>query len=174
MTEIVMGLIIASACIALARLIIKKSRQILLRLKRQPAAIGKLFNDHYVDSRSVYLYYTGKIPSVALIKGIDVNAAIEMVRNKFKGEFAEVLQNSAWRFQHNELRFSTTLYLINNGMMIEFGYDYAELLYEAKLSGVAKELSALMASYQVKECIEQDEVNISEEQLAMFMSERLN
>jgi hypothetical protein len=51
---------------------------------KEPGALATLFTQEYLHAKSLYLYLTGKIPSVAFINEIDPFDAVNAFRIKYE------------------------------------------------------------------------------------------
>jgi hypothetical protein len=96
---------------------------------KEPGALATLFMHEYLHAKSLYLYLTGKIPSVAFINEVDPFGAANAFRTKYEQNIADWHNDSIWNHDTKSLAFVNTFFVLDNGVIIEFGHDYAQVLY---------------------------------------------
>lgn len=173
MPEAIMGVMILAAVIAILKGLFAVIKMMISKMTKEKRAIASLFNGSYADSRALFMYLVGEVPSVSFIKGINVNDAVECIRKDYALNIIDWYQYTAWNFNNNELEFNIAIYLMKNNIMIEFGNDYAEILFPRKMWAEAKDLATLLASYKAVPAAD-DEICWSRHELRTFVAERLN
>jgi len=96
---------------------------------KEPGALATLFTHEYLHAKSLYLYLTGKIPSVAFINEINIFSAVNAFRTKYDQNIADWHNDAVWNHDTKSLAFINSFFVLDNGVMVEFGHDYAQVLY---------------------------------------------
>jgi hypothetical protein len=154
MPEIIMGVMVISLVIAIIRYLIMLIGKAVVNLQRERTAVSGLFMNGYVESRALFMYLRAQVPSTLLIKGINVNEAMQYLRTEYNTEVKDLYQQNIYSFDESEIRFNITVYLLRNGIMIELGADYAEILYTSDRFKAVKELATNLASFKTAETVE--------------------
>jgi hypothetical protein len=115
---------------------------------KEPGALSTLFTDGYLHGKSLYLYLTGKIPSVAFINDIDPFVAVNAFRMKYENTIVDWHNDAVWNHETGSLAFVNSFFVLDNGVIIEFGHDYAHILYSMEHFEFTGELLEVLAAFK--------------------------
>ena len=113
--------------------------------------VNGLFVNYYIDSKVFFVSRFKTLPSITLIKDIDVTKAYAMIMDSFAGEVIEVYQYSSFDYTENKALFNMTIFVLTGNRMIELGYDYAEVLFTNDHYSWANALLASLANCRMAE-----------------------
>jgi tRNA uridine 5-carbamoylmethylation protein Kti12 len=94
-----------------------------------------VFDRHYLDSKSMYLYHFNKLPSVSYMYGINGEKAFKACEEKYRAETISIHQYRYYDKKRKRYDFDETLMILNNDVLLKFDEDYCIILY----SGVAND-----------------------------------
>ena len=115
---------------------------------KEPGALAALFTHEYLHAKSLYLYLTGKIPSVAFINEIDPFGAVNAFRTKYEQNIADWHNDAIWNHETKSLAFVNSFFLLDNGVIVEFGHDYAQVLYSMEHFEFAGEVLEVLSVFK--------------------------
>jgi hypothetical protein len=124
---------------------------------RRPATI---FEHHYLESKSFYMYRFRMIPNTTYIEGIDVTKAFSYVRDFYCQKIADIYQSCFFNRQAGRQEFDKTLFVLRNKVIVELAGQYAKVLYPGNLYGFADELLNVFNGYKLPVKKEDFEINI--------------
>lgn len=116
--------------------------------KKEPAALATLFTHEYLHGKSLYLYLTGKIPSVAFINEIDPFNAVNAFRIKYENNIVDWYNDAVWNHETRSLGFVNSFFVLDNNVIIEFGHAYAHILYTMEHFEFVDEILVLLARFR--------------------------
>ncbi|WP_336514844.1 AAA family ATPase [Pollutibacter soli] len=119
-----------------------------------------VFENHYIDAKSLYRYRFGSIPNISIIQGVDVGKVFEYVTGIHSGMVSRIYQSCEYNFEAGKQEFDKTLFVMKNKVIIELAYRYARILYQSEAFQHASELLAAFSEFKVLEKQEDFEINI--------------
>src|SRR5829696_1362791 len=147
-------LMIPGALIAIKRTFIKLNKRVTKRKHLD------LFDVNYIDAKTFYLQEFGRLPCISYVNNLDVSKAFDYINDGHAGVVVSMYQRSYYNWQDKKLEFSKTLFKLDNMMMIELGYDHADLLFDTSNSEYAYKMVKQFVEYKASEKGEAFEINI--------------
>lgn len=119
-----------------------------------------LFAQEYIESRAFYMHLYDAVPVVSFIHGVDVAAAYTHINERYKYNIVNIYQNLRYSRENKRQEFTRTFFEMNNGMLVELGNDYAEVLYGTGMYQQASEIVDALAEMKMPEKQQEFEINI--------------
>ena len=149
-------LTIAIVVVFLSDLLIKQLQ--LLRQKIRRKKNFNFFQHEYIESKGFYAYLFNRVPVVSYINDVDSGEAYTYIRDNM--EVANIYQHLTYNRKMERQEFNRTFFELKNGMLVELGTNYAELLCAPGLQDQANGLVTKIAQMKAKEKKQDAELNI--------------
>jgi len=133
-------------------------RQIKQRLSRNKPA--QIFESNYIEIKSFYVKEYKATPCISFINNLDVAKVYQYINGGFAGKVLAIYQRNYYSWQHSRQEFSTTIFKLENKVMIELGDEYAEILFANNNYAFANKLMEIFSGYKAQEKEEPYEINI--------------
>jgi hypothetical protein len=119
-----------------------------------------IFETNYIEVKVFYVKEYNVTPCISFINNLDVAKAYEYIKSGLAGKVLAIYQRNYYSWQHKRQEFSTTIFKLENKVMIEVGDEYAEVLFAKNNYKFANELMELFSSYKAPEKEAAFEINI--------------
>jgi ATPase family associated with various cellular activities (AAA) len=119
-----------------------------------------IFETNYIEVKVFYVKEYNVTPCISFINNLDVAKAYEYIKSGLAGKVLAIYQRNYYSWQHKRQQFSTTIFKLENKVMIEVGDEYAEVLFAKNNYKFANELMELFSSYKAPEKEAAFEINI--------------
>lgn len=121
---------------------------------------GQIFENHYIDAKSLYRDRFGSIPNISIIQGVDIGKVFEYVTGICGGRISNIYQSCEYNIEAGKQEFDKTLFVLKNKVVIELAYRYARILYQSEAYQYATDLLNAFSEFKVLEKQEDFEINI--------------
>lgn len=121
---------------------------------------ASIFEDHYLDGKSFYLYCFRQIPCTTYINYIDGGKAFAYIRDKYKDKIVDVYQASSYNREEGRQESDTTLFVLENRMLIEQNGCCVSVFFPMKLHAMVDELIRSLDQFKLPEKEKDFEINI--------------
>ena len=121
---------------------------------------ASIFETNYLEVKAFYVREFRATPCISFINNLDTAKVYEYINKGFAGEVIAIYQRNYYNWQRARQEFSTTVFKLENQVMIEVGDEYAELLFSNKNYAYANELVKLFSTYKAPEKEQDFEINI--------------
>ena len=146
--------ILIGVCPPVAVWISRKLRQL---SEKRTAGI---FEHHYLEAKSFYMYRFKTIPCTTFVDEIDINKAFEYLDKNSKDITEDIYQACYYDWTQSKQVFSKTLFVLKNRVMVELMNDYARILYPNYRYNEADNLVNIFSAYKLPQKQEAYEINI--------------
>jgi hypothetical protein len=119
-----------------------------------------IFESNYIEVKAFYAKEYNITPCISFINNLDVAKAYSYINSGFAGKVLAIYQRNYYSWQHKRQEFSTTVFKLDNKVMIELGDEYAEVLFSNNNYEYANRLMELFSSYKAPEKEAAFEINI--------------
>ena len=120
---------------------------------------NSVFGRRFLNSKSLYLYHFGKLPSIHFIGSLEGEKAYQAFRETFAHLIVSEYQYRWFDRQKKKYRFDETIFLLSNGCLVEIN-GYCELLHDGNQTAFVEECSTLMQRFREKQKKVPLEINI--------------
>ncbi|MBC7935256.1 MAG: AAA family ATPase [Rhizobacter sp.] len=152
-------LIIAIAIVFCADGLIKILADLKQKFKKRKKPIS-FFEHEYLESKGFYAFLFNKVPVISYINDVDITAAFAYINDNRKNDIVNIYQYLHYNRKEERQEFTRTFFEMKNGMLVELGNNYAEILYGPDLYDEAKELVTILAQIKMPEKTQDFEINI--------------
>lgn len=119
-----------------------------------------IFETSYLEVKAFYVREYNATPCISFINNIDTEKTYAYVSNGFAGKVLGIYQRNYYSWHRGRLEFDTTVFKLENQVMIEVGCEYAEILFANNNFGYANELVKIFSTYKAPEKEMDFEINI--------------
>ena len=119
-----------------------------------------LFDDHFLDTRIVYVDHFHKLPSVNYMSQLDGERAYNVFREKFSDLVLHIHQYKWFRQKSKKFQFGCTVVILTNNCIVEFDDCYCEILHDGNNEGFLNEMMILLKQFREKKKREPQEINL--------------
>src|SRR5688572_6895940 len=110
---------------------------------------NNVFDDSFLDSKTLYLYRFNLLPSVNYIGQIDGEKSFEAIKKRFSDLVEYIHQYRWYKHKKKQYQFDKTIVVLNNNCILEFDDNYCEILHDGRNDEFIAEVTSL--SYEFKE-----------------------
>lgn len=147
----------------------------LLKPWRKQGQYAELFSGNYIEVKAFYIQEFKQTPCVIYMSDIDTAKAFAYVREGLAGKVKAIYQRNYYNWKELKTDSTLTIFKLSNNLMIELGYDYAEILYGPGGFDAADKLVNAFAGFKAVPKEEEDhEINIINYQNREFCLKRLD
>ena len=119
-----------------------------------------LFDTSYIDTKYFYLQEFGKLPCITYIDSLDTRKVFDYIKAGGAGTIIATYQRSYYNWKNKKQEFTRTLFKLDNKVMIELGYGYADVLFDISNTEYANKMIDQFIAYKSAEKEEAFEINI--------------
>jgi hypothetical protein len=119
-----------------------------------------IFETNYIEVKAFYVKEYKVTPCISFINNLDVSKAYAYINSGAAGKVLAIYQRNYYSWQHKQQEFSTTIFKLQNKVMIELGDEYAEILFANNNYSFANEMMELFSTYKAPEKEAAFEINI--------------
>lgn len=127
-----------------------------IRRKQNPS----IFDSDYIDVKNFYTAEYKATPCISFIRDVQVEKVYEYINKGFAGKVLATYQHNYYSWQRQQMEFHTTVFKLENQVLIELGNDYAEILFNNNSYAYANELIKQFSCYKAPQKEKDFEINI--------------
>ncbi len=129
-----------------------------LRLKAK--SNDHLFDQSFIEPKAFYIKLFNAAPSVAYIENVDTKKIFELIQNENYGKVRDLYQRIYHDWDDDEVKFSKTLFVIENKLMVKLAADWLEIYFSAKNYTMANKMLEDFKSSKAPEKEKDYEINV--------------
>ena len=122
--------------------------------------MNKLFDDHFLDPKIVYLYHFNELPSLHFRNHINGEKAFYAFKDKFSERIVKTHQYRWFSPRKKNFNFDTTVLVLDNHCVVEFEDNYCQLLHNNKQQEFVEEVYSLVGQFREKQRRQPLEINL--------------
>ena len=108
---------------------------------------AKVFSNHFLDSKSLYLYHFNNLPSIHFIGGIDGEKAYKAFKESFSELIISELQYRWYKKKKRGYQYDVTVFIMKNNTIVEMKH-YCEILHDGNNIEFLDACTALMCRFK--------------------------
>ena len=120
----------------------------------------QVFNDSFLDARTMYLYCFNALPDINYIGKINGEKALRKVKQVYPELVKQTHQKKWFKNQKKGYQFDETLLVLSNRCLLVFEENYAEIYHDDSQSLFIEELTKLISTFKHKERKQPLEINL--------------
>lgn len=118
-----------------------------------------VFDKHFLNSKSLYLYRFNNLPSLHFINNIEGAKAYEAFKEAFADLIVSEYQYRWYEKKKKKYQFDETFFILNNNCIVELE-DYCRILHDGSQESFINQCTALMNRFKEKKKRDPLEVNL--------------
>ena len=138
--------------------LISKAKQWAQKKMNKKKKVANVFNNNYIDVRTLFLKEYYEIPRISFINDLNAKSLFDFIKKGGAGEIVDMYQRLEYDWIKELNEFDRTVFIMKDKIMIELGYNWAEILCSRNKAEFAEELLAKFKLHKSKES--EDEFNI--------------
>jgi hypothetical protein len=111
---------------------------------------GAIFNGHYIDAKSFYVFKFNEIPCVTFIGDLDVTRAFGFIKETYKAEVTATYQHSYFNHADKKVYFNNMIVVLTYNRMIEIADNFCQVLHAANQYTWARQLITDLAQFRIE------------------------
>lgn len=122
-------------------------------------AVG-IFDHNYIEPKAFYVYRYNTVPCMTWCYDVDVTKAYAYITDKMGERILDIYQTCYLNRDKQEQQFTTTIFVLDNKVLVELGGQYVKLLYANNKYEYADWLLKELSVFRVPEKQQDFEINI--------------
>lgn len=127
---------------------------------QQILQVESIFNGGYIDIRSFYIYCYQQPPSITWIAQIQVDKAIDFIKQEYKDSITGIYQYAKYHQRKEKSDVHQTVILLNNQQILELRGEYCEMLHRHEDHEMARHLMKSLSRFKRRERRRKFEINL--------------
>jgi hypothetical protein len=120
---------------------------------------NNVFDDRFLDTKVLYLYYFNRLPSLSFISQIDGEKAFRVIKEKFGGQIKHIHQYRWYRNTKKQYEFDRTVIVLENNCLIELN-NYCEILHDGMQAELITTLTEIASQFKERQRRQPLEINL--------------
>jgi hypothetical protein len=121
---------------------------------------NRVFSNHYLDTRALYLYCFGNIPCISFADDIDGEKAFTAFEAKYPGMIESIHLYRSFKRRKKKVEFDDTVVVLKNKCVLEFDYGYCEILHSYESKVFVQELVEFLQTFKERQRRKPLEINL--------------
>jgi len=121
---------------------------------------NNLFDDRFLNTKNLYLYYFNTLPSLHFINDVDGEKMFAACTEKFSELILQVHQYRWYKRKQKKYQFDKTVIIFKNHCIVELDDDYCEILHDGKSAEFIDKLTAMADQYKERQRRQPLEINL--------------
>jgi ATPase family associated with various cellular activities (AAA) len=118
------------------------------------------FDNSYIEVKHFFVQLFSETPCISYIDHLDAKQVFGFLQDGYAGRVIKIYQRNYFDWQDNGLKFSMTIFHLENNVLVELGHDYAEIVFCANRFGYANGLVEKLKAFKAPEKEQDYEMNI--------------
>ncbi|MEO6668708.1 MAG: AAA family ATPase [Ferruginibacter sp.] len=119
-----------------------------------------LFGNTYLECKAYYMHVYKQTPCLIWIDQVNVTKALAYVKSEYAHAIVGIYQYSKFNRKIGKAFFNTTIILLNDNCLVEFGTCYCEILYAHDDEKMAESFIKEISVFKEKQKRKQFEINL--------------
>ena len=121
---------------------------------------GSIFSSHFIDSKSLYLYYFKKLPSITVVRQVDHDKVWSMIHREYGSNIRQAYHYSSIAKRIKKEEKEESIIIIGDELLLEIGDGYCEFYFSKVQDSFRQKLIEAVASLRGKTRSKPQEVNL--------------
>lgn len=139
--------------------ILKFIKRISNKMRRRKKNMNFFYRE-YIESKAFYGYLFNKVPAVSYMENVDTGQAYKYISEVMEADIINIYQYLTYSRKDKRQEFTRTFFEMKNGILVELGNTYAELLYSIDQYNGAAALVAVLSEMKMPDKKEDFEINV--------------
>jgi hypothetical protein len=121
---------------------------------------ASIFEAYYIEPKAFYIKEFKATPCISSIGDVDAAKVYQYIDSGLAGKVLAIYQRNYYSWQHEQQHFGTTVFKLENKVLIKLSDEYAEVLFSNTNYEYANSLIKAFTSFKMPEKEEPFEINI--------------
>lgn len=121
---------------------------------------NNVFDRRFLDTKTLYLYCFNNLPSLNFIDNVDGEKAFKVFCEKYASLISNTHTYRWYKTKKKAYQFDKTVLILNNNCLLEFDYDYCEIMHDGKQDQFIEDITALVYQFKERQKKEPQEINL--------------
>lgn len=122
--------------------------------------INNVFDDHFLDTKILYLNCFNSLPCVNYINQVDGEKAFKAFSERYGNQINRIHQYSWYKGKKKKYQFDKTIVVMKHNCIVEFDDQFCEMLHDGTTAEFIQELTNLVSSFKVRQRRQPLEINL--------------
>jgi len=119
-----------------------------------------VFDDRFLNTKVLYLYYFNLLPSLSYVYQIDAEKTFAALKEKFNGQIKHIHQYRRYKRTRKEYEFDTTVIILEGNCIVELDFAYCEILHDGKRPDLVTAVTELASQFKERQRRQPLEINL--------------
>jgi hypothetical protein len=119
-----------------------------------------VFDDRFLNTKVLYLYYFNLLPSLSYVYQIDAEKTFAALKEKFSGQIKHIHQYRRYKRTRKEYEFDTTVIILEGNCIVELDFAYCEILHDGKRPDLVTAVTELASQFKERQRRQPLEINL--------------
>jgi hypothetical protein len=115
---------------------------------KRPEILSALFSHEYMNGKALYMYLTGKIPSVVFMNEIDPFDGVAAFREKFEDQIEDWHNEAVWNHDKQTFTFENAFFVMKNNVIVQFGHNFVHMMHSMNDWDFIESVAQLLAPFR--------------------------
>lgn len=121
---------------------------------------NNVFDDHFLDTKILYLYCFNMLPSLSFMNQVDGEKAFGVFKERYAGLIMNVHQYRWYKTKRKGYQFDKTVIVLSNNCIVEFDDDYCEIMHDGKQELFVADVTKLVNQFKERQRRQPLEINL--------------
>ncbi len=121
---------------------------------------NNVFDDHFLDTKILYLYCFNMLPSLSFMNQVDGEKAFGVFKERYAGLILNVHQYRWYKTKRKGYQFDKTVIVLSNNCIVEFDDDYCEIMHDGKQELFVADVTELVNLFKERQRRQPLEINL--------------
>jgi len=119
-----------------------------------------VFDDRFLNTKVLYLYYFNLLPSLSYVYQIDAEKTFAALKEKFSGQIIHIHQYRRYKRTQKAYEFDTTVIILDGNCIVELDFAYCEILHDGKRPDLVTAVTELASQFKERQRRQPLEINL--------------
>jgi hypothetical protein len=121
---------------------------------------ANVFDDYFLNAKTLYLHYFNTIPSLSYIGQVDGEKTFAALKEKFPERIIGIHQHQCYENKKKQYQFNLTLVVLDNHCIIEFDKSYCDIWHNGDQSAFITDVTAMVTPFKERQRRQPLEINL--------------
>jgi len=119
-----------------------------------------VFDDRFLNTKVLYLYYFNLLPSLSYVYQIDAEKTFAALKEKFSEQIIHIHQYRRYKRTQKAYEFDTTVIILEGNCIVELDFAYCEILHDGKRPDLVTAVTELASQFKERQRRQPLEINL--------------
>jgi ATPase family associated with various cellular activities (AAA) len=129
-------------------------------LNIQKAIPANVFDDYFLNAKTLYLHYFNTIPSLSYIGQVDGEKTFAAIKEKYAGQIVRIHQHQCYENKKKKYQFNMMLIVLDNHCIIEVDKSYCDIWHAGDQAEFITAITGLATPFKERQRRKPLEINL--------------